>query len=91
MNEKMKGKLDETSQCEHHSSQFPTQYLVNPKNLCTINNEVSYFGDNNGEGVCSVSPIDDKYRESENMHAISKLRNGKNLVDPYEPIVENNL
>ena len=42
-NEKMKGKLDETGQYDHHAGQLPTQPLVNPNNLCSIDSSMPFF------------------------------------------------
>ena len=82
-NEKMKGKLDETGQYDRHAGQLPTQPLVNPRNLCSIDSSMIFLDDHNV--VESDIPLDDdKDKRREDMNAISKLRNGKNLSDPYE-------
>ena len=43
----MKGKLGEISQYEHHVGQIPTQPLVDPKNICSMNSHE----DNHDESV----------------------------------------
>ena len=46
------------------------------------------FEDNHDENVNNILPIHDDSIEGEYIHAISKLRCGKSLSDPYEPILE---
>ena len=83
-NEKIKGKLDETGQYDRPAGQLPTQPLVNPKNLCSIDSSMPPFLDDDNVLESDIPLDDDEDNRREDMNAISKLRNGKNLSDPYE-------
>ena len=87
-NEKMKGKLDETSQYDHQVRQLPTKPLVNPKNLCSIDSSMPPFLDNHDTVESDIPLDDDEDKRREDMNAISKLRIGKNLSNPYESRID---
>ena len=46
------------------------------------------FSYDHEESLCKIPPNVDEFRWREDMNALSKLRNGKNLSDPYESSVE---
>ena len=81
--EKMKGKLDENN--HHNSGQFPTQPLVNPKNLCFIDDN-SIDSREKNDVALTKKELDEKC----SLNAVSKLRSGKTLIDPYENLGEEN-
>ena len=86
--EKMKGKLDENDQYDRQADQLPTQTLDNPKNLCSINSSMPTFSDDHDAIESDIPPDDDEDRGWEEMNVVSKLRNGKNLSDPYESRID---
>ena len=86
--EKMKGKLDENSQYDHQRSQIPTQPLMSPKNLCSIDNSITSFSEDHNDIESDVPSNDYGSRGRENMNSLSKLRSGKNLSNHYESKID---
>ncbi|CAA6668658.1 unnamed protein product [Spirodela intermedia] len=70
--DKQKGKIVEAGSSDREAGQFPTQLAINPQTL--------HFSVNKHY----VHEVNSKEVELETLHTISRLRNGKNLPDPYE-------
>ena len=81
---------DETSQYENDKSYLRTQPLVNPNHLCSIDSSTPSFANDHDENLSEIPPNTDECRGREDINVISKLRNGKNLIDSYEISLENN-
>ena len=90
-NEKMKGKLDENIPCEANSGTFPTQPLMNPRNLCFLDSNSNASTDIDREKVTISAPVILDPREEEDINAISRLRSGKILEDSIEPLGKEDL
>ena len=75
---------------DHQINQLPTKTLINPKNLCSINSSMPLLENDHDERVGETPPTVDECRGIEDMNIVSKLRNEKNLRDPYESSVKNN-
>ena len=72
-NEKMKGKLNETDQYDRQVGQLPTQTLVNPTNLCSMDSCIPRFLDDQDAIESDIPLDDDEDKRREDMNAISKL------------------
>ena len=88
-NEKMKGKLDDNIPSEANSGTFPTQPLMNPRNVCLLDINPNASTEIDREKVTTAVPVISDLREEEDINAISRLRSGKILGDSIEPVKKN--
>ena len=88
-NEKMKGKLDDNIPSEANSGTFPTQPLMNPRNVCLLDINPNASTEIDREKVTTAVPVISDLREEEDINAISTLRSGKILGDSIEPVKKN--
>ena len=88
MSEMMKGKLDENNQYDYQTGQVPTQPLVNPKNLCSMDRNMPSFSNDHDAIESDIPPNDDENMGREDINVISKLRSSKNLSNPYESRID---